>query len=288
MLALSSVSVMRIGITVPAARVTVFTTSGGGGGGGARHHLHRIGSRSSRRRRRRWGRRRSLRYFLMPPLFDWRRWSHLGRACRRNHQIINHRSYPIDRRTIGRRQRAGRVIVDLAIQRSHTVRHTHLNILTRQRRLARDLSLNVAANLLVTSHRRRCRLRVRRGVRRRLLCHRSRFFRREERILAARAQNQETSQNCQRDTAEIKTENQSSWGNPRFSVLVADHPSQSAIECLPLLLTSFDERRSANRLTRRSLILATGKMWPAGMRGIGKNSQSVTRLGDASGFSCIP
>ena len=65
--ALSSVSVMRIGITVPAGRVTVLATGGGGGGGGGGHHLHRLLGRRRRRWRRR-GRRRGCRlgHFLVP------------------------------------------------------------------------------------------------------------------------------------------------------------------------------------------------------------------------------
>jgi hypothetical protein len=158
-------------------------------------HLHRLGGRSSRGWGRRGRRRRSsLSHFLMPPFSYWRGWGHLRRARRRNHQIIDDGPYPINRRTIGSRQRPGCVVVYFAIQRSHPIGHAHLNILSRQRGLGRDLSLNVAANLLIVSRGRGCWLRGCSGSGRRGL------FRRLG-TLATRPQHQQTRQNRQRYAA---------------------------------------------------------------------------------------
>jgi hypothetical protein len=125
----------------------------------------------------------------MPPFSCWR--GHLRRARRRNHQIIDNGPHPINRRTIGSRQRPGCVVVYFAIQRSHPIGHAHLNILSRQRGLGRDLSLNVAANLLIVSRRRGCWLRCCSGSGWRGL------FRRLG-TLATRPQHQQTRQNHQR------------------------------------------------------------------------------------------
>ena len=134
----------------------------------ARRQSHRLHHRRGRRRRRRHHLHRLLRSRRRPPgeeaeaaeaqpallpcaAAPWRRWRRLCRARRRHHQIIDHRPHPIDRSTIRSRQRAGSVVVYLAVERSHPVGHIHLDILARQRRLRRDLGLNVTADLLVVS-----------------------------------------------------------------------------------------------------------------------------------------
>ena len=160
--------------------------AGGGGGGGGRRVLRH--------------------YLLMPPL--WLQCGGAGLAARdrSHHQVIDHRSDPIHRSAIRRSQRTGSVIVYLAIQRSHTIGHSHLNVLPRQRRLTRDLRLDIScrsADRLVPEAEPAARL-ASLAAR---VC--SALWGRV--ALTSRPQDQQTSQNRQRRYC-VALQNQSSWG----------------------------------------------------------------------------
>ena len=142
--ALSSVSVMRIGITVPEGRVTVLATGGGGGGGAAAPPAPALEQERLPPEEAEVEEARSAPLPAYAAALAYGGGRRLSRAYRSHHQVIDHRSYPIDRSAIGSSQRAGSVVVYLAIQRSHTIGHGHLNVLTRQRRLTRDLGLDIS------------------------------------------------------------------------------------------------------------------------------------------------
>ena len=118
--------------------------------GSCGNNLHRLLYRSSRRGWW-WGRRRGRRglsHLLVPP-FRYR----LCRTRWPYHQVVHDCSNPIDGSAVRGRQSTGRVIVHFAVQRCHAIGHGDLNILSSQRRLSRDLCLNVTANLLVVARR---------------------------------------------------------------------------------------------------------------------------------------
>ena len=152
---------MRIGITVPARTVTVLATGGGGGGGAAGatctgswcgSRLPRVGAEAAEAR--------SQPLPLVPPLRGGLAGAGLAARDRATTRLLITVLTPSTERAIRRRQ-GTRASLSIAVQGGHAIGHGHLDVLTRQRRLGRNLCLDVAANLLVVSRRRRRWLRCR-------------------------------------------------------------------------------------------------------------------------------